>query len=350
MQIAALGIAVSLLTAGCASGDTPAPADTSDSTASPEWQKVIDAAKEEGNVVWYTVSPEASREGLKAAFEAKYPEISVEISVLGTPDMTAALEAEHDTGADGADVATSVNFSWLAEKAAEPDWFAALEGPETENAEWVDSGWIVDDKLVYSPLGLLVLGWNTQLYSGEIATYDDLLEPALGDGAIGIVDAAIHPLQADYYAMIEENTDSGFLEDLAAQDPAVYPNALGMQEALFAGEIAVGTFVSASDLEAQKEKGAPVDYIVPDPVFGVPNVFLVPESAKNPNAAQLFVDFFLSEEGQRASATGGATPLTAVQPDTIGANSNVQLLNQEHVLDAAWFEDYVGEWNNTFGR
>lgn len=350
MKFAAIGIAAALFATGCASGGDPTTPTETDAAVDPEWQAVIDAANEEGNVVWYTVSPEASREGLKAAFEEKYPDISVEIIVLGTADMTAALEAEHDTGADGADVVTSVNFSWLAEKVEEPGWFTPLAGSEVANPEWQDSGWVVDDTLIYSPLGLLVLGWNTQLFSGSIASYDDLLDPALGGGAIGIADAAVHPLQADYYAFLEENTEPGFLEDLAAQDPIVYPNALGMQEALFAGEIAVGTFVSASDMSAKKAEGVPVDYFVPDPVWGVPNVFLIPESAKNPNAAQLFMDFFLSEDGQRASAAGGATPLSAVRPDTIGGNSNVQLLNQEHMLDAAWFEEYVTTWKTTFGR
>jgi iron(III) transport system substrate-binding protein len=349
-RAAALGICVAVVATGCAAGGSPAPAETTDAAVDPDWQAVVDAANEEGNVVWYTVSPEASREDLKAAFEEKYPEISVEIIVLGMPDMTAALEAEHDTGADGADVATSVNFTWLAEKVEEPGWFAALEGPEVLNPEWQESGWVVDDTLIYSPLGLLVNGWNTQLFSGEITSYDDLLDPALAGGAIGVPDAAVHPLQADWYSFLETQTDADFVEDLAAQDPTIYPSARTMQEALFAGEIAVGTFVSASDLAAAKDDGVPVDYSVPDPAFGVPNVFLVPESAQNPNAAQVFMDFFLSEDGQRAAAAGGATPLTAVQPDTLGANSNVQLLDQEHVLDPAWFEEFIVDWNATFDR
>jgi len=349
MGIAGMVAALALV-AGCSStsggaAQTSAP---SDGPVDPEWEAVVEAAKEEGKVVWYTVAPETAREGLKAAFEEKYPEIKVDVRVIGTADMTAALEAEHATGAEGADVVTSVNFAWLEEKLAEGDWFTDLEGPSFEDPEWVESDWIRDDKLILSPLGLLVVGWNTQLFNGEIESYEDLLDPAYGDGAIGVVDPAIIAIHADWYQFLEDSTSDGYLEKLAKQKPTVYASALAMQEGLLAGEIAIGMFVSAADMSVRKEEGAPIEYVVPDPVWGVPNVFMAVESAKNPNAAQVFLDFFASEEGQRATAHGGATPLSAVQPDTIGASSNVQLLDSERVLDLEWWEEYTAKWNELF--
>ncbi|NYE21514.1 ABC transporter substrate-binding protein [Microbacterium immunditiarum] len=349
MGIAGIVAAVALI-AGCSSGgggggETSAP---SDGPVDAEWEAIVEAAKEEGKVVWYTVAPETAREGLKEAFEAKYPEISVDVRVIGTADMTAALEAEHSTGAEGADVVTSVNFAWLEEKLNEDGWFTELEGPVFEDPEWTDSGWVREDKLILSPLGLLVVGWNTQLFNGEITSYEDLLDPAYGNGAIGVVDPAIIAIHADWYQFLEDNTSDGFLEELAKQEPTIYASALAMQEGLLAGEIAIGTFVSAADMSVRKEEGAPIEFTVPDPVWGVPNVFLAVESAKNPNAAQVFLDFFASEEGQRATAHGGATPLSAVQPDTIGASSNVELVNPERVLDLEWWEEYTAKWNELF--
>lgn len=339
-------LAISLLAAGCASGST---SDGSDEPAAPpatensEWQTVVDAANEEGHVTWYSVAPGEVREGLKAAFEAKYPDITLEILVMGTADMNAALEAEHDTGAEGADVVTSVDYGWILDK-AEQGWISPLVGPAAENPEWDE--YVIDDMVVSAGLGLMVLGWNTSLYSGTVTSYDDLMNPDLGNGAIGTArpEPAIH---ADHWAFVEETHNPNYLEDLAAQSPALYPSAFALQEALAAGEVAVGAFVSAADMVGLKDKGAPIDFAVPDPALAIGNMFFIPESGKNQNAAQVFMDFFMSEEGQAIAAKNAFSPLSSV--DTLAGNNEVKLTNVERVLDTAWFDEYLANWKTIFG-
>lgn len=336
-----------LVISGCAGAqpDNTPSADAGEVDA--EWQTVIDAAKEEGTVVWYSVAPQAVREALKAGFEAKYPEITVEISTVTSAEMNAALEAEHDTGVDGADVVTSVAYSWITEKQAD-GWFVDLDDvPALQAPEWTESGYF-DGTTVSSPLGLLVIGWNTELFQGEISTYDDLLDPRLAGGTIGTVqpEPAIH---ADHWAYIQKNFNEDWLPDFAAQKPTVYPSAFANQEALAAGEIAVSDFVSATDLTALQEQDAPVDFVVPDPVWAAQNVFFVPASSKRQNAAKLFMDYFTSEEGQRLATEFGYSPLKSVAPDTLGGQSEVVLTNVEHMLDPQWSIDYLAEWKSYFG-
>ncbi len=334
-------LTLALIATGCAADESETPT-TPDSAVDGEWQEVIDAANEEGQLTWYSVAPAEVREGLKAAFEEKYPDITLEILVMGTADMNAALEAEHETGAQGADVVTSVDYGWILDK-AEQGWISELEGPSSELEEWGE--YVTDDMVVNAGLGLMAIGWNTSLYSGTVESYDDLLDSALGDGAIGTArpEPAIH---ADHWAFVEETHNENYAEDLAAQDPALYPSAFALQEALAAGEVAVGAFVSAADMVGLKAKGAPIEFSVPDPALAIGNMFFIPTSGQNQNAAQLFMDFFMSEEGQSIAAKNAFSPLSSV--DTLAAGKDIQLTNVERVLDTDWYNDYLANWKTIY--
>jgi iron(III) transport system substrate-binding protein len=340
-------LAVTLFAAGCGAGaeDTPSGA-AAQPKGDAEWQKVVAAAKEEGTVTWYTMAPQAAQENLKKAFEDTYPEITVEVRSMGIAEMNSAIEAEHETGADGADVATSVDYSWIAAKAGE-DWFANLTGPSVESPEWTGTDYLVDGQIMVAPLGLIVLGWNTSLYDKKIDSYEDLLDPKLGDGAIGVVrpEPALH---ADNWAFIEEHVDPDWIEKIAAQKPVVFPSAFALQEALAAGEVAVGSFVSATDMVGLQEKGAPVEFAVPNPAWAAQNQFFTLKSAAHPNAAQVFMDFFASPAGQLAAAKYGSSPLSKVAPETLGGESEVVLTNVDRVLQEDWGTEYLAKWRTAF--
>lgn len=340
---------LSLAVAGCSTADTPAASAPETEPVSAEWQAVIDAANKEGRVTWYSVSPPAAREALKAAFEAAYPEISVEIRALNAAEMQAALETEHDTSTAGADVVSAVNYAWTYEKSAATDWLTDIEGPALDETDWVDSGYIVNDNVVMAPIGLVVIGWNTQQFPEGITGYDDLLDPRLDNGVVGMIEpyAAVF---ADWWTFIEENHNPDFLEEMAKQEPTFYPSAAVMNEAIASGEVAVGGFATAVDLAELKANGAPVDFVVPDPAWTAQNLFYIPQSAGNPNAAQVFMNFFATPAGQAAIAEFGATPLTDVAPETLGDNTPIVLTDLDHVLDPAWATDYQARWREIFGR
>jgi ABC-type Fe3+ transport system, periplasmic component len=344
-RVTAATAALVLMAAGCGGSDTPAAGPTE--SVSAEWQAVIEAAKAEGTVVWYSQAPPASREALKAAFEARYPEITVEIRALNQAEIEAALQVEHDTGTPGADVVTTVNYGWVTERLGQDGWFTELAGPSIAADEWIDSGYILDDKVVLAPLGLVSIGWNTQLFPEGISSYEDLLDPRLGDGAIGIVGPE-PALLADFWTFIEENHVPNFVERFAAQKPAFYRSAALINEAVAAGEVAVGAFTTAVDMVNLQEQGAPIDFLIPDPAWTAQNLVYIVESAGHPNAAQLFVDFFASPEGQRAAAKYGATPLSAVAPETLGGNSRIVLTNLDRILEPGWAEDFAARWRQIY--
>lgn len=346
---AALGL--TLAVTGCAAdtADTEPPAPSE--SVSAEWQEVIDAANEEGNVIWYSTAPPAARELLVEAFQSAYPDIAVEVRALSFADSQAALQTEHDTGTPGADVVSNVDFAWIYERVGQPGWMSELQGPSLEADEWAD--YLDQGKLAIAPIGLVTIGWNTDLLpdGAELITgYESLLDPSLGDGAIGIVEGGTVPVYGDWWNYIEENHAPDFASEMVQQDPKFYPGAASMQPALAAGEIAVGAFTTAADMQDLKDQGAPVDFMVPDPAWVAQNIFWIPESAGNPNAAQVFMDFFGTPAGQAAVAKFGSTPLTEVQSETLGGNTPTVLVNIDNQLSPEWVADYQEYWNEIWGR
>ncbi|MCR1785054.1 extracellular solute-binding protein [Nocardioides carbamazepini] len=349
LGLASSALTVALVLSACGDDGSDEAADRPDyrPEISSEWQATLDQADDEGKVTWYTVAPQASVDALVEAFETEFPDIEVEARKMGSAEMDAALEAERSTGAEGADVVTSVNFGTVYQRQAD-GWYVDLEGPSIASG-WAGTEFLDDDQIVSAPLGLLVLGWNTQLFPDGLESYEDLTNPDLGDGAIGAVrpEPAIH---ADWWAFMEENYDPDFASKLADQKPALYPSAFALQEALAAGEVAVGTFVSATDMEDLKAKGAPVDYVVPEKAWSAQNLFFIPESATHSAAAQVFMDFFASPTGQLAAAKSGYSPVAEVSGETLGGGSEVVMTDVDRVLDADWYAGYLADWKSLFGE
>ena len=78
---AAMVIAASL---GMAQAQAPAPASASAAVAAYDaTPELIEAAKKEGKVVWYTSTDVAVSEKIASLFEAKYPGIKVQVERAG---------------------------------------------------------------------------------------------------------------------------------------------------------------------------------------------------------------------------------------------------------------------------
>jgi iron(III) transport system substrate-binding protein len=124
------------------------------------------------------------------------------------------------------------------------------------------------------------------------------------------------------------------LKRLGAEKGLAYMKKLGAQEFhLYAG-LSVGTNLLAAgefplvlntylhNVEDIKRKGAPVDWVVQDPVFTKFQPLGIGAKAQHPNAAKLFADFMLSEDGQKVVASFGRVPTRR------GVTTNVQGLDK----------------------
>jgi iron(III) transport system substrate-binding protein len=69
-------------------------------------------------------------------------------------------------------------------------------------------------------------------------------------------------------------------------------------QALAAGEFAAIAFATVTTIRPLMDIGAPVKLVVPSPSFGVGYTGAILGWSKRPNAAQVFMNYLMSERGQ----------------------------------------------------
>ena len=126
-------------------------------------------------------------------------------------------------------------------------------------------------------------------FKGRIATYDPNIS------GLGYLFATQDSLQSDTYWRLME-----IFGNLSAQLSCCSSEML---DRLASGEIDLAYNVLGSYAEAWRDGGAPIGIVLPrDYTLLMVRTALIPESSDNPAAAADFIDFLLSDEGQRLIA------------------------------------------------
>lgn len=284
-----------------------APATAQD--VSPEWQKVIDAAKAEGSVTIYSSQGLKQLNDLAAKFTDKYG-IKVEVVRAIDADLIPKVQVEFETGKGIADVVVNSSLITVTDQEGK-GYFVPVTGPAFDNPDYKRAERMPRGVSFESNATILTYSWNTELVPDGIKDYDDIFRPDL-EGLIGIPRASVSTI-VDFYFYLQENYGADYVERLAAMKPRVYPSALTMAQALSAGEVAVILFGEPQIDE--KAAGAPVESGFGAVVWGARFYANVMKVAPHPNAAQLLANFLVTAEGQSAVARKAASSL----PDVPGA-------------------------------
>lgn len=328
--------------AGASAGSSAAGASAGSGAGSADWDAVVSAANAEGKVTMYSSQNPKNLDALKAAFEEAYPDITLEYVRGVDADGATKVQAEKETGAGTGDIYVTASMGWITDTGEPGGYAVAPVGPAFDNPAYDAAKNVVDDKFFLIGAAVLGLGWNTDLFPQGLKTYDDLINPEL-DGKIGITKPT-SGAYTDFYAFVIKQTGVDFMKQLAALHPKIYPGTLPISQALTSGELAAALVVQP--LIAEKESGAPVDWVLPDPAWGARWNAMVLSAAPHPNAAQVLANFMVSPEGQEAMSAGYGAAL----PDVPGAVANAQdIAPQDPALqtpDAV--AAYLTEWQSMF--
>jgi ABC-type Fe3+ transport system substrate-binding protein len=279
-------------------------------TAQAASQALIDAAKREGRVTWYTTLLLEEASGpLAAAFEKKYPQIHVDvIRKDGSAHLRNILD-EAKAGAMKADVfdGTTTAAFLMKEGIAAP---YAAESAKDIPARYKDPKGYWTAQVLY----FQTLGYNSDLVPpGEAPkTYRDLLDPkwkgrlawSVEEQLTGGLGFIVNVLDS-----MGEQNGTEYLGALAKQDIARIRTGInGVTLALAAKRYAVGVTVDNHHTRIADEKGAHVNWVAIEPVLGLSNNIGLIKGAPHPNAAKLLIDFNLSAEGQTVLKDGNHIP------------------------------------------
>lgn len=303
--------------AASSEGASPAPsAATSSAAASADTSSadLVAAAKKEGSLLFYASVTETSAKALADAFGKKYG-IDTQVLRITSTQLADRFSAEAAAGAPAADAILISRTGFTTEADSKgylvPLKDAGIPGYPGE----LPKQFVKDDEgtavVMVQAAGI---GYNTDLVKGADIpkSWDDLLDPKW-KGKIGVADPKSSASYVAEWNTVAQGVGGDFLAKLGAQKLKSYASGAPAAQALAAGEIAFNPMTLSSLVKEPKSKGAPVDIVVPDTTSGAEVVLGIAAKAKHPNAARLFAQYTLSQEGAKvlADAAGEISPYDA---------------------------------------
>jgi ABC-type Fe3+ transport system substrate-binding protein len=261
---------------------------------------LVEAAKKEGEVVWYTTQIISQLvRPMSAAFERKYG-IKVRSTRANSTELSVKIINESRAGRPQSDIFDGTStvvvlkkegyvLKWLPDPAkAYPAQYKDPEGY-----------WVANNLFFMTP------GFNTSLIpkGSEPRTYEALLDPkwrgkmvwstsATSSGGPGFIGTVLTEMG--------ETKGMAYLRELAQQKVVnVAGAAREVLDQVIAGEYPLALQIFNHHTVISGKKGAPVDRIKMEPVTGTLSVLSVHKDAPHPNAAKLLADFIISTEGQQ---------------------------------------------------
>ena len=260
-------------------------------------QALVDGAKKEGPLTLYAVFVRPVMEAFLKSFSQKYPFIKTQFIREGRGDALAdRYLTEYRSGRRIADVLAGGDNAILALLKA--NVLAGYESPERKYypQEYKDK----EGRWTTIFVSEWVFGYNTRLVDRAKLpkSYLDLLDP-YWKGKIGLDPLPNNFVRGARKAFGEQKALDFFHQLVDTQDIQFRRGRTLQTQLLAAGEFAASPELRLSILKEMKESGAPVDYHFAYPFPTTLAALSIFKSTKNPHAAALLVDFWLSKEGQQ---------------------------------------------------
>ncbi len=265
--------------------------------------EVMDKAKAEGQVSFYAnitaVQPIMDAFNTQSGLDGKYTRIS-------TSKFLPTVLTEFQAGKLMADVlqAPLPVMQMLKEQGV----LAAYSSPTADGyPDWTRK----DDKIQIFGIEYVGLIYNKELVDPKDVPkrYEDLTDPKWKDKIV-MANPASHATTIAWLVGLKENVFASeaewmkFLEGLAANEPMLVKSFGPTPAPIESGEKSIG--ISMPKYIITKAP-APLDWArVEQPLLGTPRGMAITASAKHPNAAKMFMDYWLSQKamGMLASDVG----------------------------------------------
>ena len=317
----------------------------------PVTPELVEAAKKEGKIVYYTAIDIKVAQNLAKAFEQKYPGITVQVERTGSERLYQRVAQERASNVFSADVFDATDqalfVAWKKEGILEPFIPA-------ETLKWPASERDPDGAYVSVRFTLMPIAYNSNLVRPDEApkSFADLLDPKWSGKMVkahpsysgGIVTSTFQVVNAIGWGYFEKLGKQKVLQVQSSTEP---PKKLAL------GERAV----AADGLEyvhiQLKEGGAPIEIVYPkEGTPFVPSCQGVAKNAPHPNAAKLFISWFVSRETQQFLVdTAGLRSFHPDVKDKAGRVplSQIKLLPSDPVAQEAATEEIKKKYSQFFG-
>lgn len=262
---------------------------------------LVASAKKEGQVVWYTGGLDTSIKAVQKAFKDKYGIDVVVPERLSSAALAKRIDGEvRSAGHIGADVVMTTDLA-LSTYLRQENYSTPLS---VDMFPGVNKEFMQGDAAVGCGVIVPVVAYNTDVVGDiTIKSWNDLLDPRLA-GKIMVNDPRGSAAWAQLFSTVlgDKGLGANYLEALKKQNFQPVASSLVGAEQLSAGQGGVliagipSLFTKAISEQKPIKMWFPTD---PSPVSY--DMCLLGSGTAHPNAAKLFLQWFMTEEGQAAA-------------------------------------------------
>lgn len=259
---------------------------------------LIEGAKREGKVSWYTTLAANQNKQIAKAFETKYPGVKVETFRTGSGALIERVLTEAKARrhlVDAIETTLPGLMTFRDNQLLMPYTSPQLAGYPDDSKEKGPKNLVYWTTVRESFVGF---AYNTNTLSGADVpkTFDGLLKPALKDKMAMPGDET----GARMIGAILKAKGEAFLRKLKEQNIRVHMIAgSALTQLVATGEVPASPSQFYSATHVAIKAGAPLAWVPMDLVVSSAGGAAVYANAQRPHAALLFVDYLLSAEGQK---------------------------------------------------
>lgn len=316
-------------------------------------QALIDAAKKEGSLTWYsTLIIDQAVRPMAAAFEEKY---GIDVSFSRSTNSDTALKIMNEAKADrveGDVFDGSLSVLPLLEAGLVEPYKSESSEAFPEEMKDPEGHWTTTHQY------FLTASYNTSMVPAEEApkTYEDLLDPKWKGNIAWTNDLTPNGPPGFIYNILTfmgEEKGMDYLRKLAEQELVSIPASQRVVlDRVIGGEYPVGIMTFNHHDAISAAKGAPVDWIKMEPLVATSSNIGIVKNAPHPNAAKLFVEFVLSEEGQKVLAEAFYLParpgVQAKVPELKPEVGDFEVTNIGPAAIAEGLDKWIAIYNDVF--
>ncbi|RFC69656.1 MULTISPECIES: ABC transporter substrate-binding protein [Mesorhizobium] len=305
LKFAAAALAVSVFTVSASFAQAPAPY-----SVSPD---LLEAAKKEGKVVFYTATDVAVAEKLAELFEKEFPGIDVQVERAGSERVFQRVGQEYSSGIHNADVtetSDAVHFLYFKKQG----WLEPMV-PQVVADKWPEDEKDPDGNFAAYRAHLSVMAYRSDLMPEADApkTWTDLLDPKYKGKMV-----KAHPgysgtvMTATF--VLSELLGWDYFEKLGKQNVMQVQSSTEPPKKLAQGERVLEVDGNEYNVFRLQDDGVQIKIVYPEEgtPLAVGNAAVM-KQAPHPNAAKVFYAFLFSLEAQQLNSDFGG--LRSFHPD-----------------------------------
>ena len=290
--------------------------------------RLIEGAKKEGALVFYTTFPPQYADQLLDPFRARTG-IKVSVWRARSELVLSRVLSEARAGSPGADVITVI--ATATEAMRRENLLQEVRSPH--HAELHASAVPAHRQWVAQLDHVFVHAYNTEkVKKAELPrAWRDLLDPKW-KGRLAI-EGDDHEWLSSVIEDLGEKEGVAFFRELIAKNGLSVRSGHPLLTNLVAsGEVPLALTVYEYSVEQAKKKGSPIDWFVIGRAVSIPNAIAIPKKAQHPHAALLLYDWLLSPEGQRILAKIGYVP-TSTKVESPVEGVTLKYLDSSKLVD-----------------